>query len=259
MSASGLSIIPATIRPRHAVDLLGSLYLAIQLALPEWLRAPQWLYELSRLIRRFIAAHEGVGLFAVIFAEELGIPLPVPGDVAIMWGGYLTTLGRLSFTEAMVCVVAAATTGSAVLLFISRALGHRFLVRYGRFVGLTHEKLQRAESAFLRWGPWAIVIGRLIPGMRIILSAFAGAFNVPYRVFVPSVLVSSIIWSAVFLELGRRVGRGTVQFFHLLPAHLVPYVVLLLLLVCAGVFVYERRSHRPTRPATASPKADSLF
>ena len=46
-------------------------------------------------------------------------------------------------------------------------------------MGITDEKLAQAERIFKRWGPWAIIVGRHIPGMRIVLSALAGILNVP--------------------------------------------------------------------------------
>jgi membrane protein DedA with SNARE-associated domain len=225
--------------------------------LPDWLRAPEWLMELGRDMRHFIDAHQGAGIFFVIFTEELGIPWPLPGDVAIMLAGYYTTRGTLNYGVAFLSVVVAATLGATCLLAISRALGHRALVRYGRFIGLNPERLARAEASFLRWGPWAIIVGRLIPGMRIILSAFAGAFNIPYRVFVPSVLISSSVWAVIFLELGRRLGPRTRDFFRIIPAHLLPWILLVGGTVVLAGFVYERRfgRHRAVTSAQGT-KAD---
>ena len=44
-----------------------------------------------------------------------------------------------------------------------------------------------------RWGPWAIIVGRQIPGMRIVLSALSGILGVPYRVFIPCIAISASI------------------------------------------------------------------
>ncbi|HLQ62799.1 MAG TPA: hypothetical protein VK131_13140, partial [Candidatus Acidoferrales bacterium] len=72
------------------------LYLAVSDPIPRWLEAG-WLRPLRHLLRVFIDQHQAVGLGLVIFAEELGIPLPVPGDVAISYGGYLTTTGAIPY------------------------------------------------------------------------------------------------------------------------------------------------------------------
>jgi membrane protein DedA with SNARE-associated domain len=188
----------------------------------------------------FVHEHQALGLFLVIFAEELGIPLPAPGDVAIAWGGYLTTTGAIAYPMAYVAVIGGAVLGSFCLYSLSKRFGHPFLFRFGRYIGLHPQRLEKAARAFRRWGPWAIIVGRHIPGMRIVLSAFAGVFQVKARVFVPCVLLSASIWATIFLEIGRLLGRNSRFLFRLFPAHLFP--LLLLLLVAAGLLwlAFER-------------------
>ena len=140
---------------------------------------------------------------------------------------------------AYVAVVSGAVLGSACNLTLSRRYGRPFIQRFGKYIGVTEEKLVRAEGIFKRWGPWAIIIGRHIPGMRIVLSALSGILEVPYRVFMPCVLVSATIWAAIFLEIGRRVGPRIREAFLIFPAHLLPWVFLGLALLVIGYLGYE--------------------
>src|SRR4030081_1638970 len=110
--------------------------ITVQTSLPGWPQTPSWLHPLARGLGHFLHEHQALGLFGVIFAEELGIPLPAPGDVAIAWGGYLTTTGAIPLYQAYIAVVAGAVTGSLVLFTLSRHYGHPFLVRFGRYIGL---------------------------------------------------------------------------------------------------------------------------
>jgi membrane protein DedA with SNARE-associated domain len=207
--------------------------------LPSWLREPSWWRPLTHALRLFVLEHQTGGLFVVILLEELGIPLPAPGDVAIAYGGYLTTTGSIPYPLAYLAVVSGAVLGSTCNLTISRRYGRPFIQRYGRYIGITDERLVRAEETFRRWGPWAIIIGRHIPGMRIVLSALSGILEVPYRVFIPCVVVSASIWAAIFLELGRRLGPRVREMFGLFPAHLIPWAVLGLILLAIGYLGYE--------------------
>jgi membrane-associated protein len=207
--------------------------------LPGWLQEPTWWRPLTHAVRIFVLQHQAGGLFLVVFLEELGVPLPAPGDAAIAYGGYLTTTGAIPYPLAYLAVVSAAVLGSACNLTISRRYGRPFIQRFGRYVGVTEEKLVRAENIFKRWGPWAIIIGRHIPGMRIVLSALSGILGVPYRVFIPCVLLSAAIWAAIFLEIGRRVGPRIREAFLIFPAHLIPWVLLGLALVVIGYVGYE--------------------
>jgi membrane protein DedA with SNARE-associated domain len=218
-----------------------------------WLQTPHWFGVAARALGHFVKSYQSVGLFLVIFAEELGIPLPAPGDAAITYGGYLTTTGAIPYPLAFLAVVAGATTGSLCLYWLSRRYGHRFLVRFGPYIGLTPERLVQAERAFQRWGPWAVIIGRHIPGMRIVLSGFAGAFEIRARVFAVCVLVSSSIWAAIFLEVGRVLGRNSRFLFRIFPVHLVPLAVVFLALLWVLWLAHEQRTRRSR--ARTSPQA----
>jgi membrane protein DedA with SNARE-associated domain len=212
--------------------------------LPGWLQEPTWWRPLTHAVRIFVLQHQTAGLFFVIFFEELGVPLPAPGDVAVAYGGYLTTTGAIPYPLAYFAVVSGAVLGSACNLTISRRYGRPLIQRFGKYVGVTEEKLVRAEGIFKRWGPWAIIIGRLIPGMRIVLSALSGILNVPYRVFIPCVLISASIWAAIFLEIGRLVGPSVGNLFALFPAQLFPWLALGLILVAIGYLGY-RHGYKP--------------
>lgn len=207
--------------------------------IPDWLREPGWWRPLTHFVRVFVMDHQSGGLFFVIFLEELGVPLPAPGDAAIAYGGYLTTNGAIPYPVAYFAVVSGAVLGSACNLTLSRRYGRPFIQRFGRYIGVTDERLVQAEHLFKRWGPWAIIIGRHIPGMRIVLSALSGILGVPYKVFVPCVLVSASIWAAIFLELGRRLGPRVRDLFTLFPAHLLPWLFLGLILLLIGYLAYE--------------------
>src|SRR5258706_15561974 len=141
--------------------------------LPGWLQEPSWWRPLTHAVQEFVHLHQSSGLFLVIFLEELGIPLPAPGDVAIMYGGYLTTTGAIPYPLAYLAVVAGAVLGSPCNLTISRKYGRPFIQPFGKYLGVTEGRLLRAEALFKRWGPWAIILGRHIPGMRIVLSALS--------------------------------------------------------------------------------------
>ena len=207
--------------------------------LPGWLQEPTWWQPFTHAVRLFVQQHQSGGLFAVIFLEELGVPLPAPGDAAIAYGGYLTTTGAIPYPLAYLAVVSGAVLGSACNLTISRRYGRPFIQRFGGYIGLTEDKLVYAERAFKRWGPWAIIVGRHIPGMRIVLSALSGILGVPYRVFIPCVLLSASIWAAIFLEIGRRVGPRIKELFGVFPAHLIPWLTLSLVTLAIGYLAYE--------------------
>src|SRR2546426_6856728 len=125
--------------------LLAAAHLAS--SLPGWLQEPSWLRPFTHAIRIFILHHQSGGLFIVIFLEELGVPLPAPGDAAIAYGGYLTTTGAIPYLLAYVAVVSRAGVGSAGNPTITREYGRPFIPRYGRDLRLTEPQLHRAQMS----------------------------------------------------------------------------------------------------------------
>jgi membrane protein DedA with SNARE-associated domain len=209
---------------------------------PSWLQDPDWLQAIVEQLRRFIVDHPIAGLSTLIFLEELGVPLPVPGDLAVIYAGSLTTDGTMPFLVAYLSVVAGAMLGSTVNMTLSRLYGKRFVKRVGPYLGITDDRLAGAKKLFQRWGPWAIIAGRHVPGLRIVLSAISGILNVPYRVFIPCVALSAAIWAAILLEVGRLLGPKAREIFGIFPAHLVPWVLMGLGVLLVGYLGYEHGS-----------------
>jgi membrane protein DedA with SNARE-associated domain len=249
--------------PPAAETILLSLSIRLAWYLPTWAQTPDWYRPLTRFVGRFIRDHQALGTFFVIAAEEIGIPLPAPGDVVIAVTGYLTTTGAIPFWAAFLAVVAGATIGSLGLFTAGRTFGRSFILRFGHYVGMTEERLDQAERLFRRYGPWAVIVGRHIPGMRIYLSALAGTFHMRYRVFVPCVMISSSIWALIFLMVGRVLGRQSYRLFRLIPAHLLPYAVAVIAVVALvwialahGWRPLGRRRRIPPARAAETPKGE---
>ncbi len=149
-----------------------------------------------------LTAHQYPGLFFLLLLEEAGVPLPLPGDTLIVFVGVRSRSGQANAALAILLVAAAATLGSSALYWLAKRGGRPALARYGRFLHLHEERVDRMEARFRRWGPWAIVLGRLIPGLRTPTSVMAGLFGVPYRVFAPCTALSALLWTLFYFYLG---------------------------------------------------------
>ena len=152
------------------------------------------------LLNRFGAA----ACLALLYTEESGIPLPVPGDFYVAFIGRLYGHSLSTLLAAWLGIIAVVVAGSTNLYWIARRWGPAIL----RVVHLNERRLEKARGWFDRWGVWAIIFGRHIPGFRIAITVIAATMGVPYRVFVPSVAVSTAIWAAVGLWLGATVGEA---------------------------------------------------
>ncbi len=150
--------------------------------------------------------------FGLIYIEESGIPLFIPGDAFLVYVGHALPYSFPILLAAWLGFILAVILGSTNLYLVSRRYGRRLLEhRLAKFLHLTPARLEEAEHWFRRYGPWALIFGRHIPGFRVPLTVAAGILELPYRVFVISVAVSSSIWAGLFLVLGAVFGATVVR------------------------------------------------
>ncbi|HKV86949.1 MAG TPA: DedA family protein [Candidatus Dormibacteraeota bacterium] len=179
--------------------------------------------------------------FALLYIEESGIPLPAPGDVFVLFVGAHIPHNVFAFMVAWFGLILAVTAGATNLFFLSKKYGRQLVdSRYAAYVHLSPERVARAEKWFRRYGMLAIIFGRHIPGFRVPITVAAGVFKVPYRVFAPSVAVSTAIWAGIVLFIGINFGS---RFEAFLRVHSLLYFVwgAIVVALVVGIFVGQRR------------------
>ena len=154
----------------------------------------------------FLELHQYKAIALLIGIEEAGVPLPLPGDLAIMVMGVQVSAGKASPIPVVAVSAASATVGASLLYWISRFLGTRILERYGRALHLTPQRQQWVERKFSRYGAPVIIVGRLIPGFRIAIAVAAGIAKVQFSRFVIYTAISAIIWASAFMFIGWAIG-----------------------------------------------------
>lgn len=157
----------------------------------------------------FLARWHYAGLFLVILAEEAGVPLPIPGDLFIAAMGFMAQRGGAAFLPTAAVVTSATVLGASVLYLVSRHAGRPLLVRVARRFGFTEAREQRLEGWLARHGALAVVVGRLIPGLRIVMTVVAGVLRLDRATFVAGTFFAGIIWSTIYFWLGYALGEGT--------------------------------------------------
>ena len=210
----------------------------------------------SQYIREFMQRNSFLFGFALLYIEESGVPLPAPGDVFVMYVGTRIPHTPIAWFLAWLGLIAAVLGGASNLYLVSTRWGRRLATsQFAEYVHLSHERLERAEKWFNRYGPLAIIFGRHIPGFRIPITVACGVFRIPYRVFAPCVAVSTAIWAGIVLYIGVNFGP---RFENLLRAHTSLYFIWggLVALLIVAVFVRQRRRLARTRRAQASAKRD---
>jgi membrane-associated protein len=148
-------------------------------------------------------------LFAVVFLENAG--LPVPGETAVLVSGFLASPAadhRFSLPLVIVVTVTAAILGDNMGFWLGREFARPRLQRGTRFLFLTPRALKKAESYFERYGTWTIFFARFITGLRVVGALAAGTSGMPWPRFLLANAAGAFAWAVTMSLLGYFFGHS---------------------------------------------------
>jgi membrane protein DedA with SNARE-associated domain len=146
----------------------------------------------------------GVGL---LVALESVFP-PIPSEVVLPLAGFLAGQGRMAFGAVVAFATAGSLAGALLLYWLGAALGTARLERLADRIPLMDGRdVRRADEWMARHGGWAVLLGRMVPGVRSLVSIPAGVQRMPLGRFVLLTTVGSAAWNALFVGLGFLLGE----------------------------------------------------
>ena len=151
-----------------------------------------------------LIAH-GVGMLVLLILLENVFP-PIPSEIILPLAGFLVFEGEMTFVEAIVAATTGSVAGAAVLYALGRHGGRPLLLRYGRVLRLDDRRLDRADDWFDRHGPKIVFLGRMLPGVRSIVSVPAGLSEMRVPVFVALTALGSALWNGALIGAGWALG-----------------------------------------------------
>lgn len=188
---------------------------------------------------------------ALLFIEELGVPLPfAPGDLMLIIGGIAIASGTVQATAFVPAVFLASLAGALVGREIFALIGRPALLRAADALRFRHA-VDRVAGLLQRQGWRAVLVGRLIPGLRIHTTQVAGATRMPRRSFVAGLIPAVAIYVGLFTGLGYAFGFPVIDFFHSAERRL--FVITASALLVAAFLVSLRLLARRGAFATLQP------
>ena len=151
------------------------------------------------------------GIF-VLMVLEIFVPV-IQSEIVMTFSGFTASRGdRLNIVVVVLAGIAGSQTGSVGLYLIARQLSRErvndFLARHGGWLGFDRDNLERAEDLFRRHDRWAVLIGRLLPGLRSLIAVPAGIQKMPFWRFFLLNLVGTAFWVTVLTYLGSVLGEN---------------------------------------------------
>ena len=177
------------------------------------------------------------GVFIAMTVESACIPLP--SEITMPFSGFIVYQGTTNMTLIGITIVGALGNlfGSLIAYYVSLIGGRPLLEKYGKYVFITHNKLELADKWFEKYGYEAVFISRLLPIIRTFISLPAGITHMDLKKFVTYTFLGSLPWCFALAYLGLMLGPHweiIKTYFHILD-----YFVVLGIVIVVGYLVYK--------------------
>lgn len=195
----------------------------------------------------------GYGGVAFLVALENVVP-PIPSEVILPLAGFLAGQGRFLLPLLVLAATIGSVVGALILYAVAHAIGEarvrRLVDRFGKWLTVSQEDVDRAERWFDRHGRTVVFFGRLVPIVRSLVSLPAGWRGMPLGQFVLYTAAGSAIWNGLLIGLGWILGDRWEEVGGYVSAF--QTVVIVLVVVGVAWFLWKRRPWQQWRTTAGS-------
>lgn len=190
----------------------------------------------------------------VLMAVESSF-IPFPSEVVVPPAGYRAANGELNIFLVVLWATVGCNIGALVNYYLAKYLGRPVMYKFassrlGRMCLLSPEKLEQAEQYFVKNGATSTLIGRLIPGIRQLISIPAGLAGMPLGPFLLYTTIGAGIWNIILAAIGYWLGHVVPydQLNETVLAYTKPigYGMALVVLLGLGFYLFRRYQKRKT-------------
>jgi membrane protein DedA with SNARE-associated domain len=197
-----------------------------------------------------IAQYGYPAVFAAAFIEVI-FP-PIPSEVIFPLVGYTAYSEGLGLENAIGMAATGAsgsTVGAIMIYFISQKVGRAAILRFGKHVRIGESELDKAERWFQKYGTVAVFTGRMVPGIREIISIPAGIGGMPLPKFIVFTFFGSLLWSVALTLVGYYLGEAWSGFSEGLSSafSLIGIAVVAVVLAVIAIVFVRRRHKTPAK------------
>lgn len=170
---------------------------------------------------------------------------PIPSEVIMSVAGVTAAKGQLSLAGVIASGTAGAMVGNILWYLAARALGiirlKPIIDRYGRWITMDWQEVQRAERWFLHNGTFFVFLGRMLPTVRSLVSVPAGLLKMRFRTFFIASTIGTAGWTAALAFAGYELREQ----FHEVDDWIGPISNAILIVLVAG-YLWRVLRFRPT-------------
>src|ERR687886_1224675 len=199
-------------------------------------------------LEAFLDSYGVAAACGVMLIKAIGVPVPIPGDVILLATAARAAEGKVLLWVAFVGLLLALTLGGTLQFLLARGPARRLVVRYGRRLGLTEERLDRVAARVRQGGLFGIGLAVLTPGVRTAVIPACGITGIPLRVFLPGLALGSATDLGLHFAIGYAGSNLLTTIVQPSPA----LVIVLLAVVGLGAWLFIARRRHASAAAAAN-------
>ncbi|MBI4684040.1 MAG: DedA family protein [Nitrospirae bacterium] len=184
------------------------------------------------------------GIVCLMFVESTFIPLP--SELVIPPAGYLISQKQMNWGGVIISGMTGSLLGALFNYAIAVYFGRPFILKYGRYFGVSKEHFEKGERFFKAHGSISTFVGRLILGIRHYISFPAGLAKMDIKKFCIYTSLGAGIWVWILAYIGYFVGNNKEQAMEMSKQWSI-YIISGCLLLVLGYIVWHKK-HRPAQP-----------
>jgi membrane protein DedA with SNARE-associated domain len=181
----------------------------------------------------------------LITLEDFGIP--VPGETILIAAAVYAGAGRLNIVAVGLVAVLAAVAGDNIGYAVGFYGGRALVLRFGKYVGLTSKRLDKAEDFFDRYGGVVVAGARFIEGLRQANGIVAGTIRMPWPRFLIFNTLGAVLWVGAWASVGYLAGGHITAIYDTVSRYSLYLLIALAVVVAALIIRAAVRRRRQAR------------
>ncbi|MGM7723921.1 DedA family protein [Metabacillus sp. Hm71] len=189
-----------------------------------------------------------VGIFLMIALENV-FP-PIPSEVILTFGGMLTNFTDLTVPGVILSATFGSVVGAVILYKIGNLLDverlEKIVDRWGKVLQVKRKDIYKADQWFDKYGYWTVLICRIIPLIRSLISIPAGMASLNFWLFLLFTTIGTLVWNVILVTVGAKFGESWEKIVEVMDVYsnVVYVLIAVAVIVFLALFIKKRKKNK---------------
>ena len=198
------------------------------------------IHEIANTIVSYVGDMGYWGIFLLMFLESTFFPFP--SEIIMIPAGYLAFKGEMNLYMVILMGILGSVGGALFNYYLAMTFGRKFILRYGKYFFIKEETLDKLDTFFVKHGEISTFTGRLIPGIRQLISLPAGLARMNMAKFSFYTAIGAGIWVIVLVAVGYLVGSNEALISEYLKS--ATLIALISVVFITGFYIVRHRKRK---------------